>query len=142
MMVRSANLLSPEVHIFDQVINYEQCLQYIQSGANQSTDPAHGSGAKPRIDVTSHFYGFEKHELRLSHLLDNASRHWLNLIKTHSVWFQVPETIRRQILLIGYHQESLPLLALCQQDCGSAMEMNQVLWIGMSPMPYVCEQPT
>lgn len=36
--VRSANLLPPEVHVFDQGIIDEQRLHYIQSGANQSAD--------------------------------------------------------------------------------------------------------
>ena len=35
---RSANLLPPEVHVFDQSAIDEQRLHYIQSGANQSSD--------------------------------------------------------------------------------------------------------
>lgn len=35
---RSANLLPPEVHVFDQSAIDEQRLHYIQSGANQSAD--------------------------------------------------------------------------------------------------------
>jgi hypothetical protein len=68
---------------------------------------------------------FEKHELRPSHLLDDTGRTWLNAIESHAVWLAVPEMIKRQKLIYGYHEESFASLALHLQDLGIPMELEE-----------------
>ncbi|KAI9554792.1 hypothetical protein GHT06_020069 [Daphnia sinensis] len=67
---------------------------------------------------------FEKHELRPSHLLDDAGRAWLNVIESHSVWLAVPEAIKRKQLIYGYHEESFCTLALHLQNRGVPTELD------------------
>ena len=59
---------------------------------------------------------FEKHELRPFHLLDQTGQIWLNLIDSHPAWCCVLETIERQKLIYGYHEETFASLALHLQD--------------------------
>ena len=68
---------------------------------------------------------FEKHELRPSHLLDDTGRTWLNAIESHPVWLAIPEVIKRQKLIYGYHEESFASLALHLQDGGIPMELEE-----------------
>jgi hypothetical protein len=69
---------------------------------------------------------FEKHELRPSHLLDNTGKTWLNVIESHSIWLAIPEVIKRQKLIYGYHEESFAALALHLQDGGIKMDFEKV----------------
>jgi hypothetical protein len=68
---------------------------------------------------------FEKHELKPSHLLDDSGQTLLNAIESHSVWLAVPEAIKRQKLIPGYHEESFASLALHLQDRGVPMQVEQ-----------------
>ncbi|KAI9554203.1 hypothetical protein GHT06_019475 [Daphnia sinensis] len=68
---------------------------------------------------------FEKHELRPSHLLDDVGKFYLKAIESHSLWLAVPETIKRQKFIYGYHEESFAALALYLQDRGMPMELEQ-----------------
>ena len=69
---------------------------------------------------------FEKHELRPSHLLNEVGRNWLDSIESHPVWLDVSESIGRQKLLYGYHEETFASLALHLQDRGIPMELDRV----------------
>ena len=65
---------------------------------------------------------FEKHELKPSHLLNEAGGIWLCVLESHPVWIAVTDVIKRQQLLTGYHEESFAALALHLQEKGEPME--------------------
>lgn len=89
---------------------------------------------------------FEKHELRPSHLLDDAGRTWLKTIESHPVWLTVTDSIQRQKLLYGYHEETFASLALSLQECrgvnveGKEQRMNAAhaaLMRAVNPMAMI-----
>ena len=58
-------------------------------------------------------------------MLNHAGQEWLRQIDTHPVWISVPDLVRRQKLLHGYHEESFASLALHMQYSGeAAMEVD------------------
>ena len=59
---------------------------------------------------------FEKHELRLSHLLSHSGRYWLSQMESHPVWLSVTDVVKRKRLLYGYHEECLASLGLHLQE--------------------------
>ena len=59
---------------------------------------------------------FEKHELRPSHLLNEAGREWLTKIESHPVWVNRQDSVRKRRLLYGYHEETFASLALHMQN--------------------------
>jgi hypothetical protein len=67
---------------------------------------------------------FEKHELRSSHLLNAAGLNCRRSIESHPVWLAVPEDIKRQKLIYGYHNESFDSLALHLQEKDESPSME------------------
>ena len=74
---------------------------------------------------------FEKHELQLSHLLDDVGDNWMSIIQLHPIWQAVKEVVDRQKLLPGYHEDSLQSLAFHMQETGGNLEEKDVncLWM-------------
>jgi hypothetical protein len=83
---------------------------------------------------------FEKHELRPSHLLNAVGLNCRRSIESHPVWLAVPEEIKRQKLIYGYHDESFDSLALHfqEKDESPSMEVKEDTWMrSINPMAMI-----